>query len=148
MKKMLTIKIEGVDNLSRFLDSQNDKILEKTHVVMRRHAEKQLIDARSRINGITGETARSLRVLEVWKAKKSTGFRVGPNPADVEAIIRAQALEYGHAAKNDKGGIKIVPAHPFLRPAFDADKRKTKDDLKKAVQEQVSEFNRGGGGNG
>jgi hypothetical protein len=139
----ITIKLEGVENLSKFLDSQNEKILSEVENVMKDHGERQLADARSRINNISGETARSLRVISVWKGEKTTGCMVGPDPNSIPAIIRARSLEYGHAAKNNKGGAKVVPAHPFLRPAFDSDKRKAKSDIKKAVQAIVDQFNRG-----
>jgi hypothetical protein len=139
----ITIKLEGVESLSKFLESQNDKILNEVENVMAQHAERQLADARSRINSISGETAKSLRVISVWKGKKTTGCMVGPDPNSLPAIIRARSLEYGHAAKNNKGGTKIVPAHPYLRPAFESDKRKAKADIKTTVQKIIDEFNRG-----
>jgi hypothetical protein len=123
----ITVKVEGADKLKKILREK----------VMDQHMDKQLSAARSKIHHISGETAASLKVKFDLKGKGALVGRIGAFDCTAEEAIRANSLEYGHAAKGNSRGPKVVPAYPFLRPALYEDERAYKRDLREAVRKVI-----------
>jgi hypothetical protein len=140
-RSSMTIKVETAD-LQKAILAKKSELKERLLPVLNSHAEQVLRDAQSRIHNISGETARSLKVIEVFEGKTAVGYKVGPDPSDIPGIIRARSLEFGHASKGNKGGAKITPAHPYLRPSFDIDKKLTKKDIASQIKQMVDDFNK------
>jgi hypothetical protein len=130
----VSVKIEGIDDVKRFLRRKHKEIFDAGADVIDEHSDKVLTSAKSKINSISGETAASLK-KKVEKTKNAVVSRVGTIDATKEECIRANSLEYGHAAPNDRGGVKIVEEHPFERPALAEDKRSFVHDMKQRIQD-------------
>ena len=132
MAKKITIKIDGMEKLKKALKEKRNDIVDVGEEVIKEHMQKQLSSARSKIHNRSGETSASLSAKIDLKSNSAIVARIGAFDSADDAI-RANALEFGHAAPNNRGGIKIVPAHPFLRPAMYEDEKEYKRDLREAI---------------
>jgi 6-phosphogluconate dehydrogenase (decarboxylating) len=134
----VTIKVEGIKDLKKFLQIKGDKVMAAGEAVIKDHLNKQLSLAKANIHNVSGETASSLSAKIDGKSQSYVVGKVGAfNSA--EDAIRANSLEFGHAAPNKAGGVKLTPAHPFLRPAIDSDKKLFKKDFKAAIKKVIEE---------
>jgi hypothetical protein len=134
--KRITIKVEGIEELKKALTEKRNEVLDTGEKVIKEHMDKQLRAARSKIHNISGETANSLSAKVDLKGLSAIVARVGAFDS-AEDAIRANSLEYGHAAPNNRGGAKIIPAHPFLRPALYEDEKIYKRDLREAIRRVI-----------
>lgn len=132
----VTIKLEGVKELHKILEQKRGEIIEAGEKTIKDHMDKQLVSARANIHSISGETAASLSAKIDGKSDNFVVGKVGAFDS-AEDAIRANSLEFGHAAPNQAGGAKVVPAHPFLRPAVDEDEKSYKKDFRKAIKDAI-----------
>lgn len=61
----------------------------------------------------------------------------------------AHLIEFGHvsAYKHGKyGDLKFVPARPFMRPAYEANRQKVIDEIAKVLGERIAQEAKGGAG--
>jgi hypothetical protein len=135
----ITIKIEGADKLKQILQEKRNDVLAAGEKVISQHMDKQLSAAKSKIHHISGETAASLKVKFDLKGKGALVGRIGAFDCTAEEAIRANSLEFGHAAKGNSRGPKIVPAYPYLRPALYEDERAYKRDLREAIRKAIGD---------
>ena len=145
----ITIKLEGIESISKLFDEKGRQIIDSGEKVIRRHMGKVLNSARSKIHNISGETAESLKAKVSAKRKTFVTAEIGTIDGTKEEAIRANSLEYGHAfpgqGKDSVGARKSkqakssgsVPAYPFIRPAIDEDKRTFKADMKSEIQKVI-----------
>lgn len=145
----VTVKLEGIQSVSKLFDEKGKQIIEGGEKVIRQHMEKVLNSARSKIHNISGETAASLKAKVDGKGKTFVVAQIGTLGGTREEAIRANSLEYGHAFPGqgkDSIGLRkskkakssgSVPAYPFIRPAIDEDKNSFKADMKSEIQKII-----------
>jgi hypothetical protein len=145
----ITIKLEGITNISKLFDEKGRQIIDGGEKVIKQHMDKVLNSARSKIHSVSGETAESLKAKVSAKRKTYVTAEIGTIDGTKEEAIRANSLEYGHAFPGqgrDSIGVRkskqakssgSVPAHPFIRPAIDEDKRAFKTDMKNEIQKVI-----------
>ena len=133
----ITIKLEGVQNLEKLWAKKRKEIIDGGERVIKQHNQKILQSAKSKIHHISGETAASLKAEVVLKGQGVVVSRIGTLGGTKEEAIRANSLEYGHAAPGNAGGVKVVPPYPFMRPATEEDRSLFKKDMKNEIQRVI-----------
>jgi hypothetical protein len=138
----LTVKVEGIDSVEKFLKRKRQEIFSAGAEVVNEYIKRVLASAKSKIHHISGETAASLD-HNVWKYTNTAVGKAGTIKATKEECIRANSLEYGHALPGggkdsgvkEKNVVKTVKPHPFMRPALAEIKTPFKRDMQKAIQD-------------
>lgn len=161
----VAIKLEGVEDMRKFFREYTLKVIPAAEKGIRQGMNMILVSARSHINNISGETARSLGAAIDGKGKTFVVSHIGTLGETKEANIRANSLEYGHAtagrgidaAREDRreriragetfkrrrkrtgswtsvAVKKVVPPHPFIRPALDENRAAIKEILKAELE--------------
>ena len=86
--------------------------------------------AKSKVNSVTGNLKSSFRTKEMFTEKKQ---KVSVMAGGAKAP-HAHLVEYGHRQVTSKGEVVgDVPAHPFLRPAFEEHKEALVKSLVQAI---------------
>jgi hypothetical protein len=139
----VTIKLDGVNNIYKVFNRKRTKIIEAAQRAEEEVSQSILQSAKSKIQSISGETAASLDARLVHKSKTAVVSKIGTLDGTKEECVRANSLEYGHAAPGEgkdsgvKNPVKTVPAHPFVRPAIKEHKAKFKRKMKEAIQKAI-----------
>jgi hypothetical protein len=145
----INVKLEGITDVSKFFNEKGNQVIQGGEKVIRRHMDKILNSAKSKINSKSGETARTLKAKVTAKGKTFVVAEIGTLSGTKEEAIRANSLEYGHAFPGqgkDSIGLRkskqakksgSVQAHPFIRPAIDEDKRPYKHDMQTEINKII-----------
>lgn len=80
---------------------------------------------------ITGALFRSIKVGRAKRRKTSRSITIGVHHS-AEGAYYANAVEWGH------GGPAPAPAHPFVRPAYDAKADESYDIIRAGLRDAVS----------
>ena len=126
------VELKGLDKLRRRLAAKLKRLEKRSMAEALRAAARPIVDAteaniRSRFKSHGQSTASQTygplagSVTAQVKIKgKGARVEVGPGRDQYWATF----VELGHWFRKERGGKKLrfVPAHPFLRPAFDAKK--------------------------
>ena len=80
---------------------------------------------------ITGELYGSIRTGNVKGGKRGKRITVGVHHKDNAAYF-ANPVEHGH------GGPAPAPAHPFVRPAFDAKSGEAYEEIKRVLRDELN----------
>ena len=141
MSKSRTTRIDGLDKLTKDLEKFAKEAVPPLGRVAHHGAESIRIRAKAKVNNVSGDLARSLRVKDskLSSNKLYVGSYVtwGDDVRDYAA-----PLELGHNVKNVKDGPVIghVKARPFLRPAADESKRNIKKWMIEAINKQIEKL--------
>jgi len=124
-------KITGDKALERAL-KELPKSMAKSVLVsaMRKAAKPVLRDAKARVHVRTGDLKKSLAIGTKLTQGQSRGNARGKNVPQI--FIGARWPTGAHAHLEEFGTAK-TPAHPFLRPAWDANKERVLDSLGKEI---------------
>jgi len=93
--------------------------------------EQMLRNASSDPRIITGELYGSIRTGNVKGGKRGKRITIGVHHQDNAAYF-SNPLEFGH------GGPAPAPAHPFVRPAFDARSDEAYEEMKRVLRDELS----------
>ena len=80
---------------------------------------------------ITGALFRSIKVGRAKRRKTSRSITIGVHHS-AEGAYYANAVEWGH------GGPAPAPAHPFVRPAYDAKADESYDIIRAGLRDAVN----------
>jgi hypothetical protein len=161
----VAIKLEGIEDMRKFFQEYTLKVIPAAKNGIETGMNMILRSARAHIHSISGETADSLGAAIDGKGKTFVVAHIGTLGQSKEAVIRANALEYGHALagqgidaaradrreriaagetfkrRRKKTGSwtseavkKIVPPHPFIRPAIEENRAAIKQILKAELE--------------
>jgi len=122
-------KVTGVRHTSRALGQMGKNLLQPVNEASRFSLRQIVSQARKNLkaNGssITGELAKSLTVKRDPKSPKSKPRHVVGPRSDSPAVRRAHLVEFGTAPHFQPELNRLHPgaaAHPFLTPAYEAEK--------------------------
>ncbi|OQY26234.1 MAG: hypothetical protein B6244_14140 [Candidatus Cloacimonetes bacterium 4572_55] len=132
------ITVTGAKEVEKMLHKLERKDSAKIARTETRQAQKDVMlpavksNAITMVSGMMGSLiAKNLAVRAMTKMKRgSYGAKVIIKPTDafvsdangVRSYI-PNAIEYGHAAANDAGGVKVTSPIPFKREAYEAKRR-------------------------
>ena len=134
----MSMKLDGVDQLindfaamAARLDEDGpacNGILEAAAVPIH---QQMKANASSDPKIITGALHRSIKVGRAKKRKSGRSITIGVHHSD-EGAFYANPLEFGH------GGPAPAPAHPFVRPAYDAKADESYHIIRAGLRDAVS----------
>ena len=133
----MSMKLDGADGLmddfaamAARLDEDGpacNRILEDAAVPIH---QQMKANASSNPKIITGALYRSIMVGRAKKRKIGRSITIGVHHS-AEGAYYANAVEWGHA------GPAPAPAHPFVRPAYDAKADESYDIIRKGLREAI-----------
>lgn len=114
------IKLEGVGDVQRKLKECRGEISGSLPELVYTSAVRTQINARSRIVNRSGELYREVKINYDGGGDGYAVAHVGvkADSDNARLAIKTNSVEYGHAAPGNSRGVKVVPAHPFMRPAI------------------------------
>jgi HK97 gp10 family phage protein len=129
---------EIVRKLERLSENTRGEVLENAVVT---GALLVVNAAKEKAPVLTGNLRRSIHVgghgdLSELSAS-ATGTDIGGNKRDAHSAEVLVGTNVEYAAAQEYGTSRGVPAHPYLRPAFDENKDKVADEIKAAVRTQL-----------
>ena len=134
----MSMKLDGVDQLindfaamAARLDEDGpacNGILDAAAVPIH---QQMKANASSNPKIITGALHRSIKVERAKKRKTGRSITIGVHHS-AEGAYYANAVEWGH------GGPAPAPAHPFVRPAYDAKADESYDIIRAGLRDAVS----------
>lgn len=122
--------IEGFEEVKSLLDSLANRSAEVYESELEKVARDIEVDAKSNIHDETGALQSSIKT-DKSKSKTHVRYKVlaGGAPAP-----HAHLVEFGHRQVTKEGKVVgDVPAHPFLRKAFEQNKSRIISALNKAL---------------
>lgn len=130
--QLLDIIIRNKGRAAKKLARAKDKIARKAQVRALRAAAKPVLrDAKLFVNTRTGTLEDSLRIRAGRRRRNSVSIRV----MTADGFFKGDAfygafVEYGHRlgkrpGKGQTDTRRIVPAHPYLQPALDKNRRRS-----------------------
>jgi len=128
----MNIKIEGAKELERKLLSMEPKLARKSVMrALRAGARPILARAKALVPAPTGALKKSLKIRALKKRRYSHGVMV----ATSEGWFKGDEF-YGAFVEF---GTSKMPPHPFMRPAFDAEKKNAEQiiaaELRKGIEQ-------------
>ena len=134
----MSMKLDGVDQLmgdfvamAARLDEDGptcNSILEAAAVPIHQQMKS---NASSNPKIITGALHRSIKIGRAKKKRNGRSITIGVHHS-AEGAYYANAVEWGH------GGPAPAPAHPFVRPAYDAKADESYDIIRAGLRDAVS----------
>jgi HK97 gp10 family phage protein len=150
---VVTVKLEGIENVRKFFDEKRKEVIEageravkKRMNIIKLAAKGKFIAGTNTAKAFkdndppqyqTGELMGAIKAKVDGKGKTHVVAHVGVLDADKELAIKANAVEFGHASPGKAGGFKTTPAHPFIRPAIDENKKNFVNDMKTEIQKVI-----------
>lgn len=129
-----TVKVTGLKETKIALRKLPDATAKNVMRRVLRKGGKLIIDAaKSRVPKDDGDLLKSLRVGTRLSSRQKRNFRKR-NPHDVMMFVGAGPLPQAHL---QEFGTKNHTAQPFLRPAWDANKRKVLDNIRKDMWQEI-----------
>jgi len=124
-KSVYDLKVKGFDELFKNLNKIEQAIVDEIEGIIKKAAEKIRKEAEERAPELTGDLAGSIKVktLEIKKDKIKIG--IGPVGDDVFYWF---FVEYGTAHS---------AAQPYLRPAFDNNKKAVEKEIARGLQKLI-----------
>lgn len=143
-------KLDGLDKLVADLRAMGKLDPKPIKVSLRRVAGEIIRDARAACPSKTVRNAYGF--ITKNESKFPTTVLIGVDSRKrgtktMTAPALAQVIEYGTAARKTKKGYNrgMITAHPFIRPAFDSNKQRAnetiKKDLIKIIEQQAKKNN-------
>jgi len=127
------IEIIGASKLKLQLERLSDNLAAETlERAALAGAEIVREDASRRAPRQTGKLARSIVAEVASKSRNEVSVHVGPS----EDAFYGMFVEFGHAIKKSRKGSVLghVPAKPFLRPAFDENEDRVKNEVGRVLR--------------
>lgn len=118
-------KIEGIEEVNRVLDALPKRVGGRfLKAILTKNARLLVNEARANASNAdrTGETTRSIGVLQSRGTERNQVVRVGPRRGNGYKGHTAHLLEYGTAPHETKPGVEHpgTQPFPFMRPAVDS----------------------------
>jgi len=111
-----TIRLRGAKQLLEALKTLDDKLAKKVYREAMRAAAKPILEtAKANAPVVTGALRKSLKIRAIKRTRKG---RVGVVISTDKGFFKGETF-YGSFIEF---GTKNMPAHPFIRPAFDSHK--------------------------
>lgn len=127
------LDVTGMDELQQFFsEPQPLATRQQIRRAVKSGGELIMEDAKSRIHSVTGNLANSLMVSTVVGQS-----RIAATVHHGEGGPHDHLVEYGHEPGGWNKGVQPVLPHPYLWPAFEAQKKAAYDLVKNAVAEEV-----------
>ena len=126
-----SVKIEGLEEVRDLFDTLRREAPEEYKKELQNAGSMIESSAKSKVNSVTGNLKESFRTKEkftetIQKVSVIAGGTKAPH---------AHLVEYGHRQVTSKGEVVgDVPAHPFLRPAFEQHKEALVKRLTEAIE--------------
>ena len=133
----VSIKLEGVENIHKLFVEKGTKIIAGGEKIIAKHMNTVLQNTRSKIKNRTGQMGSILKARIDGKGKNFVVAQMGTLDASKEEAIAWNSYEYGHAAPNDAGGVKIVQGSGVMRTSLEEDKKSFKNDMQKEIQSVI-----------
>jgi len=95
-------------------------------------------DAKQRAPYKTGNLRRSIHVGGYATEDLGDGTDIGGNKNSAHSAEVQVGTNVVYAAAQEYGTSRGVPAHPYLRPAFDENKEAVAEEIKAAVRDQLA----------
>jgi len=133
-----TLKIDGVADLQKAFEEKRKEIEEVIIKDLDEGADVIKTSAKSKVHSISGALKDSINRNKVLNhgGKIDVYIGVDVNQKFTPSGLYGIAVEKGHAVEK---GTSKVPAHPFLRPAFDENKKQIKDKIESDIKEVVND---------
>ena len=129
------LQFNGLEELRQVLDALPGKLGRQTVGKILRKAEKPLIDAaKARVPKDQGDTAKSIGGIAGRGGGRGEQRYVGPRRGGPYKGYAGHLIEYGTGPRKQKDGTSTgsMPAHPFMRPAYE----ETKDQIVEIIKEE------------
>jgi hypothetical protein len=136
----VSIKLENKESFIKMKEAIVPQIIKEGELVIEKHISIIINDARSKIKERTGKMASLLKGKIDGKGRGYVVARIGTLGATREDAIAFNAYEYGHAAPNDAGGVKIVQGKRVLKNSLQDDKKPFREDMSKMVKRVCDEY--------
>ena len=127
--------IDGFDEIRDLLQSLADRAPDVYEEELEKAAKSIESDTKSNINDKSGELSQSV-TLRKYSGQKSVSYKV--SAGGIKAP-HAHLVEFGHRLVVNDKVVGDVPAHPFLRKAFEENKAKTEAALNAALDKLLKE---------
>ncbi len=126
-------KITGLESLIKKLNDLPDKLEKK---VIRSAVRKGAIIVRDKARGYapkkTGTLKKSIKIRNNKSARGITSFKIGPT----NDKKKGTDVFYG---RFQEFGTSKMPAHPFMRPAYDESEKEVLDKVIDEIRSKVEE---------
>ena len=110
----ITAKLSGASEIGRVLDQLPRKLGEKAlNAALRKGARVVLVAAKARAHKLTGDLRKNIRIRKLPRSAAGAG-----------AHLVLELAPKGFYGLFHEFGTATVPAHPFMRPAFDENAEK------------------------
>lgn len=134
------VEIDMKDLLKR-LKTLPEKVQKRIAVGGVRASAKPVVqDARSRIHNISGNLAKSIGVTKYRTRGSIVRFSISPRVRGKHDGYYGLWVELGHPVIRKGKKIGFVPAHPFLKPAFEAKGEETIKYFKQYVAKRLDKL--------
>lgn len=127
--------IDGFDEIRDLLQSLADRAPDVYEEELEKAAKSVESDTKSNIDDKSGDLSQSVK-LSKYSGQKGVSYKVS---AGGIAAPHAHLVEFGHRLVVDGKVVGDVPAHPFLRKAFEDNKGKVEAALNAALDELLKE---------
>lgn len=152
---MIEMKLTGMDALLRELHELPAKLERKAFTNATRAGAKVVVDEAKQSDAFkdrgkkygryahrVGNLRKSIKVYKARGKKGEVTFYAGViGGKKKDDAYYARWVERGHAigkkGRKGKGSVGQVPAHPFLRPAFDNNRQKILDAISARVRTEI-----------
>lgn len=129
-KSNMDLDIKGMDKLFKNLDRIKKDFEKEIEKIINEGAKLIKKDAKSRVPVDSGDLKKSIKVKKLEIKKNRIKIGVGPvyEKGGDDDVFYWYFVEFGHPESDDN-----YPAQPYLRPAFEKNKRKVKRTIKKEI---------------
>lgn len=129
------LQFNGLEELRQVLDALPGKLGRQTVGQILRKAEKPLIAAaKARVPKSQGDTEKSIGGIAGRGGGRGEQRYIGPRRGGPFKGYAGHLIEYGTGPRKQKDGTNTgsMPAHPFMRPAYEETKNQIVDIIKQA----------------
>lgn len=133
---------EGADELARILDALPGRLGKKrVGEILRKAAKPIVAEARSRVPVLDKDTQKSIGVIAGRGRGRGEQVYIGPRRGGPFKGYAGHLIEYGTAPRKLKDGTSTgsMPAHPFMRPAYEVAKGAALQIIKDEVAADIAD---------
>ncbi|AJA49531.1 phage protein, HK97 gp10 family [Clostridium pasteurianum DSM 525 = ATCC 6013] len=120
--------VDGFESLMSKLQSMGKEGTKIEDEALQKAAEPILVDAKNSAPVRTGKLRDGLKISKAKKSKDGKYVLVGTDKKDKDAPFWATFIEFGTSK---------MPAQPFLRPAFEKNKKQVFEIIKEEIAKKV-----------
>lgn len=124
-------EVQGLESLMSKLENMGKTGVKIENEALQKAAEPILEDAKNSAPVRTGRLRDGLKISKVKNSKDGKYVLVGTDKKDKDAPFWATFIEFGTSK---------MPAQPFLRPAYERNKKQVIDILKEEIQKGLKDL--------